>query len=136
VQRYHETTGEQALLAAALPAPAGDAAVTAAWRAFKREGDGLLAHCDAVQAALQEGEEGRAREPAAGQAANLGPAVARMEAAYDALKATLLAAGAAGGMRLGQMEEALQRSSALRRAAQQAVKAVSRHPVSGDPSLA
>jgi phosphate:Na+ symporter len=112
VQRYHETTGEQALLAAALPLLPGDAAVAAAWRAFQREGQTLLAHCQA--------------EDAGGQ---LGPAAAAMEAAYDVLKAALLAAGAAGAMRLGEMEEALRRCSALRRAAQQAVKAVLRRPL-------
>lgn len=119
VQRYHETTGEQALLAAVLPSPSGDATVMAAWLAFQREGDALLMHCDAVDADLR-----------------VGPAAATMEMAYDALKAALLAAGAAGLMRLGEMEEALRRCSALRRAAQQAVKAVLRRPVSGEPVVA
>ena len=46
-----------------------------------------------------------------------------MESTYQALKAALLDAGAAGGLRIATMETALRRYSALRRAAQQAVKA-------------
>ncbi|HEY0858978.1 MAG TPA: hypothetical protein VGE16_18070 [Albitalea sp.] len=49
-----------------------------------------------------------------------------METAYQALKAALLAAGAAAQIGLDEMEEALRRFSALRRAGQQAAKALRR----------
>jgi phosphate:Na+ symporter len=49
-----------------------------------------------------------------------------MEAAYGALKAQLLNAGAAGTLAIAAMEEWLRRQSALRRALQQVAKAHSR----------
>jgi phosphate:Na+ symporter len=52
-------------------------------------------------------------------------------AAYEDLKSALLAAGARGELPLADMEQALRRCSALRRAAQQAVKARQRLAAGG-----
>ena len=60
-------------------------------------------------------------------------AASQMETAYETLKASLLAAGALGGTRLSDMEEALRRYSAIRRAAQQATKARRRWPAPEAP---
>lgn len=110
VLRYHETTAEQVHLAAPLRRlntqhPAG----TVLHDAFLNQADALLAWCDPQTA-----------EP---ETAALDAATQTMETAYEELKTGLLGAGAAGGARLADMEEALRRYSALRRAAQQASKA-------------
>ena len=114
VLRYHETTAEQALLAASLKdLPAGlDNGLSAAQAGFGQQADALLALCDP-----QAGEPGTAQ---------LALALEAMEGAYQTLKAALLVAGAAGKVPLAGMEEALRRYSALRRAAEQAAKAMRR----------
>ena len=104
VQRYHETVAEQAMAGAPLPSLAADpAALALAHAAFVRHSDALLA--------------------SAGQPAEAAQ-VAAMETAYQALKAALLAAGAAGALRLDDMETRLGHASALRRATQQWVKSL------------
>ena len=116
VQRYYETTAEQAHLAAQLQSPgAGEAAAAPQHALFVQRSDALLALCDPLPGPP---------DPVAVEAAEIS-----MEAAYDPLKVALLAAGASGALRLVAMEEALRRYSALRRAAQQAAKAVHRNPV-------
>jgi len=110
VQRYHETTAEQALAAAPLVPPGGAGpALMASHAAFVNQADALLAHCD----------------PQRGQAdtAVVATALAAAEVAYQDLKAALLVAGAAGGMHVEDMESTLRRYSAMRRAVQQAAKA-------------
>ncbi len=116
VQRYHETTAEQSHAAAplALPPDAG-AGAAARHAAFVRHTDALLALCDPTATEFDE--------------TAIVTALSAMEAAYQDLKAALLAAGASGGMGLAGMEEALRRYSAMRRAAQQAAKARQRLPV-------
>jgi phosphate:Na+ symporter len=111
VQRYHETTAEQARAAAALPmVPAGASrALAEAQSAFAERAGALIALCDPL-----------APTPAA---ATLDAAAAAVEQAYEPLKAELLAAGASGAVRLADMEVALRRISALRRATQQTAKA-------------
>lgn len=107
VARYHETSAEQAVAAAPLPAPAeGDAAWARRHADFVACTEALLLACDGG------GSEPDTRD---------------MEAAYESLKAALLHAGAAGRLPLASMEEALRRYSALRRGTQQAVKARRRH---------
>jgi phosphate:Na+ symporter len=109
IQRYHETGAEQAVAAAALPPPgAVDAELATAMAAFVAAADALLAHCEPTGPA-----------PAPGLDAPLGT----MEARYQDLKAALLTAGADARLGLSDMERALRRGSALRRAAQQLHKA-------------
>jgi phosphate:Na+ symporter len=112
VQRYHRSTAEQALLAAAIAVPALPATAEPQWQAYVQRADGLLALCDplATPAAPPTAEE-------------VAAALAAAESAYQALKATLLAAAAGGAMAIAPMEAALRRLSALRRAMQQAAKA-------------
>ena len=115
--RYHETTAEQAFLAARLsrlPMAAGSG-MAAAQSAFAQQADSLFALCDPLQ--------GR---PGAGLVA---VALDVMERSYQVLKSALLAAGADGQMPLAAMEEGLRHFSALRRAAQQAAKATRREDV-------
>ena len=115
VLRYHETTAEQANAAAPLTLGGPNAEFTqVAHDAFLTQTDALLALCDPQD-----------NDP---ETATLDAAVQRMESTYEALKTSLLAAGAMGGTRLSDMEEALRRYSALRRAAQQATKARRRWP--------
>lgn len=110
VLRYHESTAEQAHAAVPLrPPPGSDAVLAGLHAAFLREADALLALCDPL---------GDAPAPAVLEAAS-----AAMEEAYEAHKATLLTTGATGAVRMADMEDAHRRASALRRAAQQAVKA-------------
>jgi len=109
VQRYHETTAEQAHAAAPLGLPAGAPGGAAVQHlAYVRHTDTLLALCDPTTTAPGE--------------RTLAAAMDAMETAYQELKATLIAAGAAGALRLADMEAALRRYSAMRRAAQQAAK--------------
>jgi phosphate:Na+ symporter len=107
VLRYHETVAQQAVAAAQagaaadaqLPVPARDAAA------------GFVAQAHAVLAACAAGD-GCAVE-----------VTDEAERRYQALKAALLEAGAAGAMTIDAMEAALARASALRRALDQAAKA-------------
>lgn len=115
VQRYYESCAEQAVLAGGMypPAAGNDQAVDTAHAAFTRSADLMLMHSDPVKPARDCGS----------------PDLSRMDADYESLKAALLASGAAGCQSLSEMEQALRRCSALRRAAQQAVKARQRlHP--------
>jgi phosphate:Na+ symporter len=106
IQRHHEAAAEQALAAAALPPlPGADAALAEAWSAFEGAARALVHRCDSAEAADVASAD---RVPGA------------MEARYEDLKAALLAAGADGRLALTDMEQALRRSSALRRAAWQA----------------
>ncbi|CAN5229604.1 hypothetical protein BH10PSE16_BH10PSE16_30780 [soil metagenome] len=120
VQRYHQTTAEQAYAAAPLRRLSGDdSGTTALHKAFLRSADALLALCDPLAA-----------EP---QTAAVEAAALNMETDYEDLKTGLLATVAAGGARLADTEEALRRYSALRRAAQQATKARRRWPAVVEP---
>lgn len=106
--RYHESTAEQAMLAAGLPpVQPGEGPLTDAHARFVDSARALLAQLDAMPP-----------DAAALEAAGLG-----MAQAYEALKGTLLAEGAEGAVKLSVMERALRRQSALRRALQQAAKA-------------
>ena len=109
VLRYVETVAEQAQLAATLRAEAGELSDGGEAAAFREGADALFAACDSTARA--------------GTQATLDAELAAMETAYQALKAALLAAGAAGQLRIAPMEAALRRYSALRRAAQQSAKA-------------
>ncbi len=120
VLRYHETTAEQAFVAARLsrlPVAAGSG-LAAAQAAFEQQADALFALCDPQQ--------GR---PGSGLVA---AALDVMERSYQQLKSALLAAGADGQMPLAAMEEGLRHFSALRRAAQQAAKATRQADVQPD----
>jgi len=109
IQRYHETAAEQAAAAAALPAPMRvDAGLAQVEGTFAAAVKALLERCDPARHAPAAGEEVDADLYA-------------LEAHYEGLKAALLAAGAAR-LPLSDMEQALRRSSALRRAAQQLYK--------------
>ena len=120
VLRYHETTAEQAQAAAPLTHTGPSQRFTQAPHdAFLTHTDALLALCDP-----------QADDP---ETATLDAAAQHMEVTYEALKASLLAAGAMGGTRLSDMEDALRRYSALRRAAQQATKARRRWPAPEPP---
>jgi phosphate:Na+ symporter len=104
IRRYHETSAEQAAAAAQLPARvSGEAGVAEFEAAFAAAADALLARCDPAGAADMSALDQDLRT---------------MEARYEALKAALLAAGATR-LALSDMERALRRCSALRRAAQQ-----------------
>ncbi len=105
IQRYHETAAEQAVAAAALPPlGAADAGLASAQAAFAAAASALLSRCDPTGPVDADALE-----------ADLGT----MEAHYEDLKATLLSAGADARLALTDMEQALRRCSALRRAAQQ-----------------
>lgn len=109
-QRYHATAAEQAATAAALRPPAGpgDARLDTSAQAFVRAAEALLQHC-APSAAVK--------------ITALDAALDAVETRYDGLKAELLVAGADCRLTLTDMERALRRSSALRRAVQQLHKA-------------
>ena len=110
IQRHHESTIEQATLIAELPALARPTdALTDAAAVFERQAQALLEAAD--------------RGAGAGEVSPISEA---MERSYQALKATLLAAGAAGDLTPAVMEAALRRTSAARRALQQVGKAVAR----------
>lgn len=112
VQRYYMTSAEMALAAAPLAPPATADPVP------------LQAHQLLVTAAQRLVVEHDRPPAAGGTAESLDPAA--MEEAYQQLKATVLAAAAAGHLTMVPMEEALERTSALRRSLQQAVKAHTR----------
>jgi phosphate:Na+ symporter len=119
VERYHETCADLAVEAAAAQADAAAAALPDAAAVadadFRRQASALLD-------ALAVPDEAGVQEPA------VTPAVDRLlaatENAYQSLKAALLAAGADGRLPLPAMDARLRAASALRRALQQAVKAV------------
>jgi phosphate:Na+ symporter len=105
VQRYHEAGAEQAMAAAALPPlTEADARLAAAAVAFVDATRSLLLQCDPTELP---------------NVAALDTHLGTMEARYEDLKADLLAAGADARLALTDMEQALRRCSALRRAAQQ-----------------
>lgn len=116
VHRYQEAAVEQAVSAAALTpnAPVPGMPVEAVGT-FVAAADELFAGLD------PDYEMGDRVE-----------AMQRMEACYEVLKTELLAAGAAD-LALDEMERALRRYSALRRAAQQIYKARSRLPAAQGP---
>jgi len=110
VQRYHQSCAEQALAAADMRASGqSDPELAQRQAGFASHAQALL---DMLDGPLSSDD------PAA-----LEPGAHAMEAAYEVLKASVLAAGASGRMPLADMEESLRCYSALRRAAQQAVKA-------------
>ncbi|MBX3604632.1 MAG: Na/Pi cotransporter family protein [Piscinibacter sp.] len=109
VQRYHETSAEQAMTAAALgPSGQADAHVVTADAAFLTAATTLLAGCDPTGVV---------------DTARLDADLDTMEARYADLKAALLTAGADARLALPDMERALSRASALRRSLQQLHKA-------------
>lgn len=114
VQRYHQTMAQRAMDAAPLVAEAvlAESRIVAFHAAFVQQTDALLALCDPLD---------NTPSPAL-----LSAHAQAMELAYQDLKAALLAAGAQGQLRLLAMEDTLRRLSALRHAAQQAVKARTR----------
>ena len=110
VERYHETSMEQAISAASLPAPVStNAALMTRHNSFVEQADILLVRCDpslpTVETPVWDA------------------AIAASDSAYEDLKAAILAEGATGRWTLVQMEDALRRYSAIRRAIQQSVKA-------------
>jgi phosphate:Na+ symporter len=115
--RYYESAAEQALQAAALASVLPDAQIAEAYALFERRSLALL---EAIEAADHP------RETAGEDSALIESLSQSMEAAYGALKAQLLNAGAAGTLAIAAMEEWLRRQSALRRALQQVAKAHSR----------
>ncbi|WP_332743273.1 Na/Pi cotransporter family protein [Hydrogenophaga sp.] len=105
IQRYHEAGAEQAEVAAALPlAGLADARLAAAAKAFVAAADASLVDRDRTQST---------------DLVRLEADLNAMEAGYEDLKAALLAAGADSRLALTDMERALRRISALRRAVQQ-----------------
>jgi phosphate:Na+ symporter len=116
IQRYHEAAAEQAAAAAALPALASnDTRLAATEAAFIAATEALLARCEPDSLLDGSGLEADTN---------------RMNARYEDLKVDLLTAGADGRLDLPDMEIALRRFSALRRAAQQLQK--SRWRAGGD----
>jgi len=107
VQRYHESAVEQAVLAASAPPMARDPGTTPTL------GDAADAFLAAAASLLDDADLGRA-EPGTLDA---------MEAAYQRLKAAVLAAGAAGTLAMATMDDTLRGLSAARRALQQEFKA-------------
>ena len=119
IQRYHETATEQAAAALALPPlAAADAPLAAAMADFDAAADALLARCD---------------PPAPVAASDLDADLRTLETRYEALKAALLTAGAQTRLPLPDMEQALRRCSALRRAVQQLHKSRRRQAGGEDP---
>ena len=110
IQRYHESTAEQSVAMTPLVLPeVHDAGLIDLHAALLRAADALFRSCDPADGP--------------GDASAIEPALEAMESAYHALKAALLDSGASGSARLTEMDDALRRYSALRRAAQQAAKA-------------
>ncbi len=119
IQRYNETAAEQVWAAAALaPLDDSDSGLSAAHAAFAERVDRLAERCD----------PGRSESGPP----DLDEEMQAMESHYESLKSALLAAGAAGRLALPDMERALRRCSALRRATQQLVKARRRLPGEGN----
>ncbi|WP_322011980.1 Na/Pi symporter [Paraburkholderia sp. J12] len=113
---YYESAEEQAMQAASLPGAMDDAAIADAYGLFERRALALIDQTESAGRNDAEAGDGKLIE-------TLGQS---MEAAYGALKARLLAEGAAGALGIPAMEELLRRQSALRRALQQVAKAHSR----------
>lgn len=110
ILRYHESVAEQSLLMSPLVLPSvHDQRLTDLHTALMQAADRLFVLSDPAGAPASADE----LEEAAGA----------METAYQAIKAGLLDSGAIGSARLTEMDDALRRYSALRRATQQAVKA-------------
>nr|WP_281381497.1 Na/Pi symporter [Quisquiliibacterium transsilvanicum] len=110
VQRYHEAVAEQSPSIAPLSLPpVHDQRVVGLHKDLLGAAERLFALCDPLAP--------RASEDAIDAAAQ------SLETAYQVLKAALLDSGATGSARLTEMDDALRRYSALRRAAQQAAKA-------------
>jgi hypothetical protein len=105
VQRYHEASAEQSMIAAELtPVQFTDAHTEAAAQEFSKAVHALLLHGDSTSS---------------DSIARLDACLSEMENRYQDFKASLLASGAAARLPLAEMERALRHSSALRRAAQQ-----------------
>lgn len=105
IRRYHEAGAEQAVAAATLsPLGPADARLAGAAEDFVDATNALLLHCDPTDSS---------------NVASLDANLSSMEGRYENLKADLLAAGADARLALTDMEQALRRWSALRRAAQQ-----------------
>jgi phosphate:Na+ symporter len=125
VMRYHETVAELAEQAAALRQQAEQRKPCAEPEAaFVKLAAALLALCDPLP---DSGPPGPADTVSA-----VGASLPPLEAAYQALKAALLDAGATGALSMEAMESALRRFSALHRAAGQAAKAARLAPVDQD----
>jgi phosphate:Na+ symporter len=120
VLRYHETVAEQVQAGSPLHrVRSSDPAADTLHEGFLTAADALLGLCDPLT-----------YDP---EVATLEGAITDMEAAYENLKTGLLATGATGGARMANMEDALRRYSALRRAAQQAAKARRRWQTTNTP---
>lgn len=110
VQRYHETCAEQAQLAAGVSLPGSVVSpVEVARRAFSEAASALLERCGNTRPLSKLDE--------------LDGDLHKVNTSYEVLKGALLSAGASGHLDLSDMERALRRFSALRRASQQAAKA-------------
>jgi phosphate:Na+ symporter len=116
IQRYHEVSAEQAMAAGKLPLlVAADTRLASSVVAFVEATSSLLLQVDPT-------------EPV--NVVVLDTHLRTMEARYQDLKADLLAGGADARLALTEMEQALRRCSALRRAAQQLHKS-RRRPTEG-----
>jgi len=111
VARYYEAAAEQAMQAAAAARQAASTG-TAASDGFRQRALVLLSLIDPTRA------------PA--PLVDIDSELATFEACYQSLKADLLEAGAQGRLPVIQMEASLQAASAIRRAVQQAHKALQR----------
>lgn len=119
IEHYYVEATEQAVTAAALP-PRGlvDVGLAKCRQAFDAAANALLARCDPSAPTDSAGAEADLRF---------------LEARYEELKASLLAAGADARIALTDMELALRRYSYLRRALQQVHKARRRLADGGTP---
>jgi len=111
VARYYEAAAEQATLAATVARQAATTR-TAASDSFRQRALALLNLIDPT------------REPA--PPVDIESELATFESCYQSLKADLLEAGAQGRLPVVEMEASLQAASAIRRAVQQAHKALQR----------
>jgi phosphate:Na+ symporter len=113
IQRYYEASAEQSMIAAELaPISLTDEHLEAATVTFFEAANALLLHCDPSGST---------------SATSLDTYLSEMEIRYEGLKDSLLASGAGARLSLTEMEQALRRSSALRRAAQQLHKSRRRY---------
>jgi len=135
VQRYLESATEQVAIAAVLPGP-GPHEPSPMDVGFRRHADRLLDLSHGGEAHVLAGEPGYERAADAARVENgaragsgdapqqdLDAALGAMDVAYQLLKSDLLQGGATGRLRVAEMEQALRRISALRRAAKQTAKA-------------
>jgi phosphate:Na+ symporter len=134
VLRYLETAAEQAMAAAPfrLDDAAGPAA-NAAMHQWVAQARAVLDRCEAMPMARPDRAVDVNASADTTPPGEVKPSLdlSAAESAYQALKAELLAAGAAGRLHLSAMEDALRHASALRRALQQVVKAAEHLPVAG-----